>query len=84
MKETQSHLRELLHKKGFRATPDRIHLLELMRVAKQPLAVNEIAKEMNCNIVTIYRALKDLVTKGVVKRQMRDTGTAHFSFVMQK
>jgi Fur family ferric uptake transcriptional regulator len=70
----------ILRKAGYRATPGRIKLLEMLEKATQPLTVAQIhakvgSKELN--EVTLYRALEALAASGIVRRVDLQQGHAH-------
>jgi Fe2+ or Zn2+ uptake regulation protein len=79
-----------LHEHGFRATPGRIRLLWTLWFAKRPLTVDEIARRINKDVVTVYRALEDLREAGLIVRGIGAAGisgdrkgdirVAHFSY----
>lgn len=74
------NFKELLQKRGFRATPGRIALLRILSVAKRPLTVDEIGRKLNLNVVTLYRALSDLTEKGLLLRGSGVGDSMHFSY----
>ncbi len=91
MIQKQPDFQKELHTNGFRATPERMRLLSVLWVSKRPLTVDEIGRKVDCNVVTIYRALNDLVKTGLVQRGIGAAGiegdlrgdirAAHFSYV---
>lgn len=72
--------KELLRQKGYRATPGRITLLELLWREKEPLTVAEIKTRMGSKLdtVTLYRALEALFQKGIIRRVDLAHGHAHY------
>lgn len=72
--------KELLRKKGFRATLGRIALLRTVWNAKRPLSVDEIGRTLNLNVATLYRALNDLAEEGLLLRGGGIGDAVHFSY----
>jgi Fe2+ or Zn2+ uptake regulation protein len=80
----------LLHSRGFRVTTGRIALLRKLWSAKRPLTVDEIGRQLDLNVATVYRALTDLTRKSLVIRGIGAAGiggdlrgdirAAHFSY----
>jgi len=60
----------MLHRRGFKATPGRIALLQVLRQCSEPLSLSQVAVELGhtLNPATIYRALEALVKVGVVRK----------------
>ena len=70
----------ILREAGYRATPARIKLLELLATEKRPLTVTQIHKKLGyseLNEVTLYRALEALVASHIVRRVDLQQGHAH-------
>lgn len=68
----------LLQEHGYRLTPGRIALLMFLKLAKKPLTVGEIQKQLTHKIdkVTLYRALEDFTKSKIVgKINLQDTAT---------
>src|SRR5580693_8606790 len=90
MTRIQPDFREQLHEYGLRATPERIRLLSILSAAKRSFTVEELARKVDCNVVTIYRTLHTLLEKGLVARGIGaggmegdlrgDIRAAHFSY----
>ncbi len=74
MQKIQPDFRSELHERGFRATPERMRLLHVLWSAQRPLTVDEIGKKLDCNVVTLYRALNDLRVQGLVVRGIGAAG----------
>lgn len=74
------NFKELLQKRGFRATPGRIALLRTLWMAKRPLTVDEIGRKLDLNVVTLYRALNDLADEGLLLRGNGTGDATHFSY----
>lgn len=77
-------IKEVLKKAGFKATPGRLALLELLWAEQKPLAVEAIAAKMEgeINEVTLYRALEAFAAKGIIRRV--DLGHSHAHYEMEK
>jgi Fe2+ or Zn2+ uptake regulation protein len=60
----------MLHRRGFKATPGRIALLQVLKRAGRPLSISQISKELRSGLdqATIYRALEALTDSGVVRK----------------
>ncbi len=61
--------RNILRKSGYKATPSRIAILEVFKRNKNPISAREIidALPSGTDQVTVYRTLKSLKEKGVIK-----------------
>jgi Fe2+ or Zn2+ uptake regulation protein len=70
----------MLQSRGFRATPGRIALLRTLYLAKHPLTVEEIARKLDLNVVTLYRALNDLADQNLLLRGIGHGDAMHFSY----
>ena len=55
-----------IKKSGLRMTPTRIHMVELLCRAKDPLAASDFLKHIDVNKTTIYRDLELLKQYGVL------------------
>ncbi len=76
-------LREL----GFRATKTKIALLELLKKNDKPLSVKSIIdiwEGKAPNQTTLYRALADLIKKGVVDRVDFNNSIAYFEYKLDR
>ena len=61
----------ILHQSGFRVTPARIAVLEVIEKAHEPIDAASIhalvsERKIQCNLVTVYRMLESFVSKNVV------------------
>lgn len=74
------NFKQLLHERGFRATPGRIALLRALYFAKHPLTVDEIAMKLDLNVVTLYRALNDLADQNLLLRGIGHGDAMNFSY----
>lgn len=70
----------LLRSQGFKATPGRLALLRALWTAKRPLTVGELAKKLDLNVVTLYRALESLAARGLLLRGAGMGDAAQFSY----
>lgn len=77
---------KLLRDAGFRATPGKIALLELLENEDKPLTVAEIQKKLKRkqDTVTLYRSLEALTEKGVLTRSELGHGHAHYELSVGK
>lgn len=71
---------DLLREAGFRATPGRIYLLQVLEKEPKPLTVYQIEKKLGgrMNQVTVYRSLDALYQAKIVKRVNLEHDHAHF------
>lgn len=79
MKKELFDATEILWRAGYRATPGRIRLLEVLSKEDRPLTIDQIHAKMgrkNINGVTLYRAIDALVASGVI-RLVNLRGHAH-------
>lgn len=76
----------LLRNAGFRATPGKIALLELLRKENNPRTVAEIQKKLKQkqDTVTLYRSLEGLTAAGIVSRSELGHGHAHYELLAGK
>ncbi len=67
--QKKDDLRTLLRKSGYKATPSRIAILEVFKKNKNPISAQEIINELpsDTDQATVYRTLKSLKGKGVIK-----------------
>ena len=75
----------VLQSAGYRATPGRIKLLELLAKVDKPLTVAQIQAKLGSKKLdeaTLYRALEALAASGVIKRV--DLGHAHAHYEFEK
>lgn len=66
-------MKNILRDAGYKATPGRLALLELLRRSKKPLSITEIARGLSASgrkmdQVTIYRNLESFEKIGVVRK----------------
>lgn len=73
--------KELLRKRGLKATSPRLLILSLLRKSRSPLSIRSILKEVeDINFVTIYRTLDTFKKKGLASQVDFQHGHAHFEF----
>lgn len=79
MKHLELYKREL-QARGLRATNQRTALLAVLKHAKKPLSVEDIAAhaEVAMNITTAYRILEQLKEKGLVRQVFLGTHGTYF------
>lgn len=68
-------MRDLLNKKGYKATPARLAILEIFTKSNAPITAEKVYQELkqnkknrNINEATIYRTLTVLEKGGIIKR----------------
>lgn len=83
---TTAELEALLHSAGYKATPKRVGLLQVLMRSSEPLTVLQIVSKMRpaMNEVTAYRALEALTNTGLVRRVDLAHGHAHFELNVLK
>ena len=75
--------RTILQKNGFKCTPGRIALIELLLKTKQPLSQQDISSQLSdidFNFVSIYRSLNAFLEAGIVHRV--ETGDRIWRFAL--
>jgi Fur family transcriptional regulator, ferric uptake regulator len=78
--KAQSNFKEALKEAGFKTTPGRLQLLELLQQIDEPLTVLAIQKRLHSKIneVTLYRALEAFAAAGLVRRVDLGHDHAHY------
>ncbi len=73
-------LRALLRKSGHKATPSLLAILEVFKKNKNPLSAQEIINSLpsDTDQTTVYRTLKSLKEKGVIKQIDLRHNHAHY------
>ncbi|MFA6511635.1 MAG: Fur family transcriptional regulator [Patescibacteria group bacterium] len=76
----------LLHEKGFRATPAKIALLDVLQRAKKPLSIEAIQELLpsSINQATVYRTLHDFHARGIVRHVDLHHGHQHYEIADAK
>ncbi len=79
-KTAELDFKALLKAAGFKATPGRLQLLEVLNKESEPLTVLEIQKRLRgkLNEVTLYRALEAFAKAGLVRRVDLNHDHAHY------
>lgn len=75
---------ELLRQAGYRATPGRLKILEILQVQKEPLSIQEVMQKLvdeKIDQATVYRVLSILQKIGVVRQVNLHHGHADYEFV---
>ncbi len=83
MQKARAHqhpLRELLRKSGYKATPSRLAILEIFKKAKRPLSAQGVIEALprDADQATVYRTLKSLKEKGIIKQIDLRHNHAHY------
>ena len=70
----------MLRESGYRATPGRLSLLQVLAKAEHPMAIHEIVAQLGTqmNQATVYRALEALADVGIVRRVDLQHAHAHY------
>jgi len=78
--QKKDDFRQILRKSGHKATPSRLAILEAFRKVKEPLSAQGIIALLPHDIdqATIYRTLKSLKGKGIVKQIDLRHNHAHY------
>ena len=81
-----SHFAATLRDAGFRATPGRLALLELLEESGTPLSVKTISRRLSPrkDEVTVYRALEALSNAGILARVDFQHDHAHYELIADK
>ena len=69
---------------GLKITPARLALLDILKHAKKPSSIKEIAKQMgqkNVDLVTLYRNMESLEKLGVIKKINLNKPEAYYELV---
>ncbi|MCM2338922.1 MAG: transcriptional repressor [Burkholderiales bacterium] len=66
-------IKELLNKKGHKATPARLAIINIFKNNKKPISAEEVYKNLktklkNINVTTIYRNLSSLSSEGILRK----------------
>ena len=72
-----------LREAGFKATPAKIQLLVILANSKEPLSVESIYKKFKNplpDMATVYRSLKELHAKGLLKQINMQHSHAHYEY----
>lgn len=79
-------IKEILKESGFKATPGRLALLELLSHEHKPLSVEAVAKRLKgtLNEVTLYRALEAFTKAGLVRRVDLGHDHAHYEILVNR
>lgn len=66
----QLDFRSVLHRAGYKATPARLSVLQLLKEAKRPLSPQTIVEKVSkeADQATTYRILKALKTSGIIQQ----------------
>jgi len=80
--DKQITIREQLREAGFRVTPARLALLELLARGAKPLSVPSILEKISSQAdqATVYRSLRSLVKAGLVKRIRIQPDISHYEY----
>ncbi len=83
MKSSPSPFAALLREKGYKATPSRLSLLQILARADAPLSIPEILKHSDDGLTqaTVYRALESLIDVRIVRRI--DVGHTHAHYELE-
>ena len=76
-----SPFRSRLHSAGFRATPGRLAVLELLEKNKRPLSIKDVQERLHrkdLNQATLYRMVNALEKAGVLRAVDFRHGHAHY------
>jgi Fur family ferric uptake transcriptional regulator len=75
--------RSVLQKVGFKATPGRVALLEVLYQAERPLSAEALIKKIKSDVdrATIYRSLKAFQKAGLVRQVYLHTDRAYYESV---
>ena len=82
-KSKTSDFKMLLRKSGYKATPSRLLVLEVLQKARGPISAQRFIEMLKgqMNQVTVYRILKALKTKGLIRPIDLRHNHAHYELV---
>ena len=72
--------RGILRKSGYKATPSRLAILGVMKKSKSPMSAQEVIDSLpgDADQATVYRTLKSLKEKGIIKQIDLRHNHAHY------
>jgi len=83
--ESHSSSRKALREAGYKATPDRFAVLDILARSRTPLSIKRImALAKGMDQVTVYRTLKTLKDADLVRQVDLEHGHAHFELTDPK
>lgn len=76
---------DVLRKHGYKATPARLLLLDVLKNADHPLTTQEILKKLGGKVdqATIYRSLESLLAVSVLRQVDMQHGHAHYELRLE-
>lgn len=84
-KEKKDDFRQLLRKSGHKVTPSRLAILAAFRKVKEPLSAQNIIdllpRDARIDQATVYRTLKSLKEKGIIRPIDLRHNHAHYELV---
>jgi Fur family ferric uptake transcriptional regulator len=75
-----SDLEKIIKDSNLKSTKNRVEVLSFLKKEHKPLTAEEISKKLKINIVTIYRVLEKLVSKGIIYQTDFRKGKSFFEF----
>ncbi len=77
---SKENFKEILRKSGYKATPSRLAILDTFRKTRRPMSAQEIINALprDTDQATVYRTLKSLKEKGVIKQIDLRHNHAHY------
>ncbi len=77
---TKDISREVLRKSGYKATPSRLAILGIFRKTRKPMSAQEVIDTLphDTDQATVYRTLKSLKEKGIIKQIDLRHNHAHY------
>lgn len=81
--QQRSKFKAVLRKSGYKATPARLTVLELLQGSRHPMSAQRIIDAVGKDIdqATIYRIFKDLRAKGIIRQVDLRHNHAHYELV---
>jgi Fe2+ or Zn2+ uptake regulation protein len=78
--EKKDPLRDMLRKSGHKATPSRLAILTLFKKNRNPMSAQEVIEALprDTDQATVYRTLKSLKGKGIIKQIDLRHNHAHY------
>jgi Fe2+ or Zn2+ uptake regulation protein len=83
-RDIRSELIPILKENGFKATPGRLALLEILKESPKPISAEGIMKKMKSklDLATIYRALKEFEKSKMVARLNLSADYSAYEFLV--
>lgn len=80
--QKKDDFRKILRKSGYKATPSRLAILGIFKKTRSPMSAQEVIDALSSDTdqATVYRTIKSLKEKGVIKQIDLRHNHAHYEF----